>query len=593
MQPVTLKIPIFATANHNMNYPGLNTIFINRLLPAVLIALASCANPMSPTGGPKDTTPPTIIEAEPANQSVNFNSDRVTITFNEFVTLKEVASQLVVSPPMAEQPEFTSRGKSLIMKFKEPLRSNTTYNFFFGNSIVDITESNSLAGFQYTFSTGPILDSLTLGGKLLSSFTNQPVKGAFVMLYDTIYDSIPYKTRPYYLARTGETGEFNLNNLRDGKYLMFALTDINADYIYNLPTEEIAFADSLVRPLAPEIKAKEPDSLSNDTIKPAFKGNPWYNLRQFKESDSIQKLIKVSLARENVLSIVFKYPVKNLRLSALEPLLTGEWNITGYNRSRDTLTVWLPSPGADSLNFIVADSGYTNDTIEMALKPRDKTPGRNKPEDQVQVVPPLSFKHNIISSRIKPDKTVILSFAEPIIKYDFNKIILKHDSIPLVPEFSFEDSIKTRLKISYPWKEGLTYLIRINDSTFTSAFNHFNDSTDIKFSTLTETETCNLKFIVSIPDTVSDYIIQLLGDKEKILDQRIVSNDTTLEFRYLTTGKYKIKVIYDKNRNGQWDTGNYLKQRQPEYVIYHPKELEMRANWTVEEEWAIPVPGNK
>lgn len=593
MHTVTLKITIFATANHHMNYIKLNTILINRLLFALLIVLAACANPSSPTGGPKDTTPPTIIKAEPANQSVNFNSDRVILNFSEFVTLKEVAAQLVVSPPMAEQPEFTSRGKSLIMKFKEPLRSNTTYNFFFGNAIVDITEANPLAGFQFTFSTGPILDSLTLGGKLLNSFTNQPVKGAFVMLYDTIYDSIPYKTRPYYLARTGETGEFNLNNLRDGKYLMFALTDINADYMYNLPTEEIAFTDSLVHPFTPERKTNVPDSLANDTVKPTVKENPRYNLRQFKESDSIQKLIKVSLARLNVLSIVFKYPVKHLSMIPLTPALTGDWNITGFNRTRDTLTVWLPSPGADSLNFIVADSGYTNDTIEMSLKPREKNIGRNKPEDQVEIVPSLSFRHNIVSSRIKPDKPVILSFAEPIVNYDFSKINLKHDSILLKPEFSFEDSIKTRLKIRYPWEEGVTYLIRINDSTFTGAFNHFNDSTDIKFTTYTEAETCNLKVIISVPDSTSDYLIQLLGDKEKILDQRIIRNDSILEFQYLTSGKYKIKVVYDKNRNGQWDTGNYLKHRQPEYVGYHPKEIEMRANWTVEEEWAIPKPGNK
>ena len=180
--------------------------FFNRLLFACLLILFACANPVPPSGGPKDTTPPSVIRAVPANQSVNFKAEKVIITFDEFVTLKDITTQLVVSPPMGEHPEFTTRGKNLIMKFKEPLKSNTTYNFFFANSIVDLTESNPLAGYQFTFSTGPVLDSLTIGGTLINAFNNQPVKDAFVMLYDTIYDSVPYKTRPYYLARTGSAG---------------------------------------------------------------------------------------------------------------------------------------------------------------------------------------------------------------------------------------------------------------------------------------------------------------------------------------------------------------------------------------------------
>ncbi len=590
-------MPIFASAIPFMDFFSLFVSMRYRLLFAGLLLLASCANPVSPTGGPRDTTPPTVTSATPANQSVNFNSDKVVLTFSEFVTLKDINTQLVVSPTLAKQPEFSTRGKSLIMKLKEPLRDNTTYNFFFGNSIVDLTESNPLPGFQFTFSTGPVLDSLKIGGKLLNAFTNQPVKDAFVMLYDSVYDSVPYKTRPYYLSRTSESGEFNLNNLRDGRYLMFALTDINADYIYNLPNEEIAFQDSLVRPYSPIVKPKAMDSImgdslkTNDSLKIVLSKTMMPVMRQFRETDSVQKLVKCTLARENVLSIIFRFPVVNLKLTPLQPALTGNWNITGFNKSRDTLTVWIPLPGSDSLKMIVADSGTTNDTVELSLKPREVNIGRNKSKD-IATKPSLGLKNNIVSSKIRPDRPVILTFSEPLKSYDYSKVLLKRDSTMLKPTFLFDDSIKTRLLVKYSWKEGVSYQLTLRDSAFSGVFGHYNDSTDFRFMTLTEAETSILKIAIIIPEAGTNYIIQLLGDKEKILDQQIISENTTLEFRYLKSGKYRLKVIYDSNRNGLWDTGNYLKKRQPEYINYHPKEFELRANWTLEEDWKIPPPGS-
>jgi hypothetical protein len=575
-----------------MDYLKLLQYIRFRLLIAGLLILAACANPVSPSGGPKDTTPPSVIKSEPANQSVNFHSDKVVLTFNEFVTLKEITTQLVVSPPLSEQPEFVTRGKNLIMKLKEPLRDNTTYNFFFANAIVDLTESNPLAGYQFTFSTGPVLDSLTIGGKISNAFTNQPVKGAFVMLFDSVYDSVPYKTRPYYLARSGESGEFNLNNLRDGRYLMFALTDINSDYIYNLPNEEIAFNDTLVRPLIPVAKPKLTDSTSTDSLKMNLNRTVTQTLRQFRETDSVQKLSKVSLARENVLSVVFRFPVRNPLFTALQPALTGNWNTIGYNRTCDTLTMWIPSPGSDSLKMTVADSGFTNDTIELSLKPREINIGRGKSKEKA-TTPSLVLKHNLVSSKTRPDKPVVLTFSEPVITHDFSRVFLKTDSTILKPDLVFDDSVKTRLLIKFPWKEGTSYLLTIFDSAFYGAFSHYNDSTGIKFSAYTEAETSYLKILITLPAPGENYIIQLLGDKEKVLEQQIISENSTLEFRYLRPGKYRVKVIYDDNRNGHWDTGNYLKKRQPEYVNYHPKEFELRANWTLEEDWAIPAPGNK
>ena len=561
-----------------------------RLLTSALLLLAACANPVSPTGGPKDNTPPAVLRSDPANQSINFNSDKVIITFSEFVSLKDVSNQLVVSPPLAKQPEFTTRGKNLIMKLKEPLRQNTTYNFFFGNSIVDITENNPLAGYQFTFSTGPVLDSLTLGGKLISAFNQQAVKGAFVMLYDSIYDSIPLKTRPYYLARTGEAGDFQLNNLRDGKYLMFALTDGNADYTYNLPTEDIAFADSLVTPEVAIRKSSKPgDSTSIDSNALQMKKVSSITLRQFREVDSIQKLSKVSLLRENVLSVAFRFPVKKPEIIPVKPALSGNWNVTAFNRTRDTLTIWIPQPESDSLKLIVADSGLCRDTVELALKFREKNIAKGKAKETETKVS-LGLKNNIVSSKVKPDQSIVFTFAEPVTRFDTSMVLLKKDSLLLKPDFRFEDSLRIRLMLHHKWEEGSTYQLILPDSTFTGLFGHVNDSIAYRFSAYTESETSNLKLNLTLPLSDKNYIIQLLGDKEKLNEQRVVSENSSVTFSFLRPGKYRIKVVYDFNRNGRWDTGNYLKKRQPEYTGYFSKEFDLRANWTVEEDWNIPAP---
>lgn len=564
---------------------------IYRLSIACVLFFTACANPVSPTGGPKDTTPPEVTKSEPANQSVNFTSDKVTLTFSEFVSLKEISNQLVISPPMGEQPEFTIRGKSLIMKFKEALRANTTYNFFFGDAIVDITESNPLAGFQFTFSTGAVLDSLSVSGNLTNAFTNQPVKGAFVMLYDTIYDSIPYKERPYYLARTGASGEYSLNNLRQGNYLMFSLTDINADYIYNLPTEEISFSDSIIKPGFAGSPAEKPDSLTNEeTTEGTTMQAPTINLRQFREADTVQRILKASLLSENVLSLAFSCSTVSPEFKALQPELNGHWYYESINRTRDTITLWIPNPGADSLTVAVSDTGMKTDTLEFSLKPRTKLTGKKQTSEPTDKKTALSIKNFLISSRIKPDQPLVLKFSEPVIAADFDKIQLTKDSIQIKPSIAFTDSVKTRLELSYPWAEGSTYRLILPDSIFTGAFSSVNDSTAMKFTAYSETETGSLKVNISIPEPGINYIVQLLGDKETLIEQHIIEDNAIVEFKYLSPKKYRLKVIIDSNKNQKWDTGRYLKKLQPEFVIYHPKEFELRSNWTMEEDWQITMP---
>lgn len=557
----------------------------------LLVIIVSCANPVAPTGGPKDITPPTVVRSEPGNPDVNFNGEAISITFSEFIALKDINSQLIISPPLKQTPTFQTRGKSLVLKFKDQWLPTTTYNIFFGDAIVDITESNPLGGYKFTFSTGPILDSMMIEGRLINAFDLTPVKGAYVMLYDTIYDSIPYKQIPYYLARTDDSGLFQLTNLRNIPYFMFALTDINANYMYDMPGEQISFIDSLVTPWFNEkhndiAKADTTKAIKDSSVLVTLPGRH-VDMYHFKEVDSTQSLVKTQLLRKNVFSLVFKVPVKEPKFD----LVSSDYDkqpITGLNRNRDTLTMWLPGYTADSIFFVVKDGDAVIDTVETTTAPRASTVNTKGPDK----VPALVTKSNIQSRRLKPTNPLAIVFQNPVSNYKLETLQLKHDSILLEPKaIEFVDSIRTRLLVRYPWKQGENYTLTMPDSVFTDIMGHSNDSTVFAFKGMTEEETSNVKLDINIP-TEDDYIIQLLGDKDKVLEQVTINQNSSIEFKYITPGKYRIKAIKDANKNGYWDTGNYLKRRYPEEVIYYPVELELRANWTIEEEWNIIEPAS-
>ena len=211
---------------------------IKIILPAVLAAVVfSCAREMMPTGGKKDVKPPQIVQSVPPNGSANFTGNKFELKFNEFVVLDKINEQLLISPPVKENPDFRLKGKSLIVKFKNELKPNTTYSVYFGDAIVDLTEGNPIHSFTYLFSTGDHVDSLSMAGKVINAFDLKPADGVMVMLYrndnDTIpFDSLPMRVPPYYLSKTDKQGNFQFSGLAGDNYLVFALKDLNNNYIF-------------------------------------------------------------------------------------------------------------------------------------------------------------------------------------------------------------------------------------------------------------------------------------------------------------------------------------------------------------------------
>ncbi len=563
----------------------------------LLLGLTRCANPVSPTGGPKDTDPPVIEECVPPNFSTQFTADKFEIKFDEFVQLKDANNQVVISPPYLPNTEYRLRGKSVVVAFDDSLKSNTTYSIHFGDAISDNTEGNLLENFSYVFSTGDYIDSLSLHGTVIDAFDLTPQKGIQVMLYmdnnDTVpFDSLPYKVKPYYLARTNEKGEFYLGNISSNEFKFFALKDQNGDFIYNLPEEKIAFVDSLVRATYEFIPAPDTTAIDSvvpsDSLKPApLVVIPGLTVRLFQQYDSIQKLLKSTVVQEGELSFVFRYPSRKPQFKLVNVADTFDWKVEEYTRKRDTVFLWLKNINIDSLHIKVTENDVLLDTIRFNLK--EKSKAKKADDKDKPVIKRLSITSNVRGSALNQFKSYpVLIFGYPLAQFSFAGILLVEGKDTLQPTFTVIDSVKRYVKINHKWKEDKRYSLVIPDSLFYSINGLTHDSVTINFRSSMEREYGLMQLSINLlTHPEGNYVVQLLDDKSVVLEEQRIHASGKVQFSYLPPKKYKIKAIYDKNNNGRWDTGNYLQKIEPEEVFFYPKVLEVRANWEVEEPWDL------
>jgi hypothetical protein len=552
-----------------------------------------CAHPVSPSGGPKDISPPEFVKSDPPMYSKNFNSNKIRIYFNEFVQLKDINNQVIISPPMTKMPAFKLKGKSVIVEFDEELKKNTTYNIFFGEAIVDLTENNPTSNFQYVFSTGNVLDSLSIKGRVFDAFDLTTIKDNNVMLYldnnDTIpFDSLPLMVRPYYLTKTNEQGEFKLNNLPYQPFKIFALFDQNSNMIFDQPNEKIAFIDSLIYPqfMQPiKLDTSLTDTLALDTVRVDQQENIDLEMYLFQEQDSVQRFLKASLAKENQLNLIFKRPTSNPKVYPLNIPDGIDWSIVEINQTNDTLIYWLQNIDQDSITIEISDNEEILDTVKVALKKNLR--GRKQKDDEEKEIP-IALKINDDGKILKLNKNPKLLFNYPVRSYDFSKItFFKSDSVPIGVEFYFIDpGINRNLSITHEWEPATSYKMIIPDSVFFDIYGHSHDSIRINYKTKSIEEYGNLFVDIQISPSSHNHIIQLFN-KDKIIKEIHLAENERITFEYLDPGTYVLKVIYDMNNNGEWDTGDYKYNIQPEKVDFFPNEITIRANWDVEEIWEL------
>lgn len=577
------------------------------LIILIAFLVYHCANPVSPTGGPRDVTAPGVVSSTPENNSIHFDKSRITINFDEFVELDNPNQQVLISPPLREKPEYKLRGKSLIIDLNEELLPNTTYTIFFGNAIVDITEGNALANYLYAFSTGDYIDTLAIGGEVVNAFNLKPREEVFVMLFpksnDTVpVDSIPMLTRPLYVAKTDVNGQFQLRNLQNREYTLFALSDVNSNYMFDLPNEEIAFIDSLVSPeiLEPprpdtaminDSTLLHEDSTHVDTVIVQEMYDRYYQMFMFQQFDTIQRLLDNQVFWPPKFSLNFAFPTIEPTYTVLNQDPGDDWAIERLNKDRDTLDVWLKDVMLDSLELRIADGDSILDTLMISFTKEkediEMRHARKNRDNEEQKVQRITLRTNAKGSRMELGRPFRLIAGNPLQSWDFSTtmFIAGEDTTTGAP-FIPADSIGMVFELDYPLEEDTRYEFVIPDSSLYNIYQLTNDSLQAVFTTAEIRDYGNL--VMDIEVNEYPYIIHLLNLNDKIIKTKYISESQVVEFEYLAPGGYLVKAIQDKWPNKKWDTGIYTEKRQPEKVFYFPAELQVRANWDIQETWALP-----
>ncbi len=586
---------------------------------AVLFFFA-CANVVSPTGGPRDEDPPEVVRSTPHNFSTNFDRDRIRIFFNEFIQLRNIRQQLLISPPMEQLPEVQIRGRSIVIEIEEELMPNTTYNFFFGDAIRDITEGNAIPNFQFVLSTGDYVDSLSVGGQVKNAFNLQPEEGVYVMMYNNIYDSVPYLERPVYLAKTDKEGRFSISNMAGGEYLVFALDDKNNNFRYDMPGERIGFLDSLVRPryISWQEEIAEEDSLptvrendlsvrrqddlptvrENDlpvrrqddlpTVRedslPAVKQDPQYTLYMFQEPDTLQRVVSSALEKKGLITLAFRVPFDSAHVREIREPFEEPWHIPEFSQNKDSLKIWFAETGRDSLFLEVWDGDRILDTIR-----RPTTPRRTRERTEDEEAPPLNISFDFRRASAVPHyRPLGIRSEHPVQSVDTSKIQLySNDSIPILSDFHFKDHVKRNIYMEPGLIEGTSYVIELFPGAITDIFGLTNDTLQRRFSTTTRENFGNIILQMALPSDSIQYILQLLDRDERVLQEKFIMETGNYAFEYLSAGNYRVRLIEDLNENRRWDPGHYLRQIQPEPVHMLHDTITIRENWDVEMPWII------
>ena len=559
----------------------------NFSLFAFFFFFSRCAQIVIPGGGPKDTTSPRVEKYIPDSAAVNFKSKTIVITFDEYILLADLQKQFTVSPPMNIQPEIKVKGKMLIIELKDSLKKNTTYTLNFGDAICDFTESNAKKGFQYIFSTGTYIDSLQLTGNIKNAFDGKTEAGILVMLYENPSDSIPFKQIPSYFAKTNDDGTYKISNIRSGTYKAFALKDANANYLYDVPTENIAYSDTLIK---------------------IYK-NAKLNLQLFKEEAKKQKLLKAYYAEHGHLMLAFSKPTNDslkLHFFSKEP----KENVTyEYSKNKDTLHYWFADDLADTMKIQVSQENLILDTVRFKPITLEQVKKQTRGEKWG-----LKMTNNVKKEALFDlQKCAEIKSNHPIKKYDASGCILtrknsKPDSCLLLGSDLAANKTFYIVDLSHPWSDSLKnsssldfnkpfpgcaptdtgqFSIFISPAAFTDIFGFTSDTIKIDFRTLDQKYYGTLKMNIKMRKTNINRIVQFIDEGGAVVKEEVISEGQIFDYSYLSPGKYKMKMIYDANGDGKWTNGNYSAHRQPEKIIYCPKDITIRTNWDLELDWQI------
>ncbi|WP_345954169.1 Ig-like domain-containing protein [Mucilaginibacter sp. PAMB04168] len=511
-----------------------------------------------PQGGPRDRTPPKLLKATPANKTRRFNAKEIKLEFDEYFKLTSPYSEISVSPAFEKQPEYITKGQTLLIKLNDSLQKNTTYVFNFGKALADVNESNVLKNFSYVFSTGDQIDSLSISGRVYNTTTAQAEKEATVMIFPAAQDSAMFgKKKPAYYTSTDSAGNFALNNLHEGTYTIYALKEVSPDKIYNADNELIAFQ-------------KDPVMLKANVN--------GIELDLFKQVPEKFRISSRRFDPDGKINMVFNKPLEQPSMKIIDQSAIDEQKIVDFSRTRDTALIFLRNMNFDTVSVAIADKGKFLDTVVLRK-------GRSESFKRT-----VSLQYNInVDNKLRPGADLSMIANLPIETFDISRIKLLEDSVPVSPLNLQKSTTNPRnLIIKHRWRQAARYELVFSDEALTDIYGTKNKETTKRFMIDKPENYGTLTLKVTVPDTSKAYIVEVMDSKKTVLQTDFVTKNASIVYKNFFTGKYQVKVTYDTNKNRKADPGNVRTKSYPEKSWYNDKELTLRPNWEMEEPLVIP-----
>ena len=540
------------------------------LVAVTLMAILGCAQIGRPKGGPKDITPPKIIEMFPKNNSTHFKGNSFTVSFDEYIKVNGGREAVMVSPLLKRTPVITSYGDEIKVLFEEDtLLENTTYNFNFGQNIVDNNEGNPLKNFRYIFSTGSVIDSGYVEGTLTHIRTGDLVKNAKIMLYrittDTLtsndIDSLVIDAIPTYFYQTVDTNYFRIENIAPAKYYMVALKEEDKDYHFIPGDDKIVAYDSLI-----DLKESFKTDLQIYPTKRYFRYIPNANNDQLGSILFSFEGMPQDVSVQRMDSLWMPYDVPKAKVL--------------FSKTRDSLFYWYQPKGEDSLNFMVYKGDITLDTVVIKTRKYDT----------------LDLEVNsLVSGTLDFNKPFFLETNFPIHSIDTGLVkATVSDSVPISFSYKIDSLTQRKAQIYWDLKPNSKYKFEFYPNSFKSNYGFFLDTLTVNLNIPKLEIYANLEFRIKLPKRIKteQFIFQLSTqkDRSKVVRSQVVrreKNNLNLTMSYVRPGSYLVQLVEDKNKNGKWDTGDYFKHLKPEPFIFYQDTVSLKANWDIIQDWAI------
>jgi len=522
-------------------------LFLSSLL---LLMTVKCAKRASPTGGPRDSIPPVLVNATPKLNTTFFDKEGFTLTFDEYVTLKDVSKQLIVSPPLSSSQykvyPTTGASKKISLVLNDSLMDNTTYTFNFGESIIDFNEGNPTPFLTYTLSTGATIDSLYIKGKVTDAFEKDTETFISLQLYpvDSIYkDSTIYTQKPLYVTSTLDTTVYRFQNLRAGKYNLIALQDLAGNYLFDQGVDKIGFVNQLIE-------------LPQDSI---------IDLKLFKEKTNFSWDAPYFINDHHVaLAYYGEYEAQPYKMISEVPS-TFETLVT-KNLEKDSLNFWFKGATLDSIKF----------ELEIRDTLRTKTAFLKEPIEDSLVISQFT------KGTLRLKNLFELSSNLPVTTVDNSRLLVTNvDTVPIPAQLKIMENYD-RIAIDFEVLPNDRYTVTLYPNALEDFWGRTHDTLVYRTSTKKIEDYGNIYLRVQ-HDSPHPYLIELLNNNKVVRRYDSLVPGNNYSFELLDAGKYTVRLIEDANNNKLWDTGDYLEKIQPEKVIYYWKEIDLRANWDMNE----------